>query len=113
MAHFAKIDNENIVKEIIVFEDGVTPQIVLPEGWQWVNTGDKEGCASIDGKYEDGEFYLPESQLINVPDTPAPNNGKNYNWVDNEWVEKTPQREVPEKPSANAKFNFNTWEWEV
>jgi hypothetical protein len=113
MAHFAKIDNENIVKEILVFEDGVIPQIILSEGWQWVKTDDKEGHPSINGKYEDGMFYIPEHLLIDVPNTPAPNDGKNYNWTNGKWVEKTPQKEVPNKPSDNAKFNFDTWEWEV
>jgi hypothetical protein len=113
MANWAKIDNTNIVKEIVVFDDGVTPQIVLSEGWQWVNTTDKEGFPSIDGKYEDGVFHIPASQLIGAPDTPAPNDGKNYNWINGAWVEKTPQREVPEKPNDTAKFNFDTWEWET
>jgi hypothetical protein len=113
MANWAKIDNKNIVKEIVVFDNGVTPQIVLSEGWQWVKTDNKEGHPSIDGKYEDGMFHLPEHQLINAPSIAPPNDGKNYNWINGEWVEKTPPREMPEKPSATAKFNFDTWEWEV
>jgi hypothetical protein len=36
MANWAKIDNNNIVKEILVFDDGVVPLIPLPTGWQWI-----------------------------------------------------------------------------
>jgi hypothetical protein len=40
MAIWAKVDNNNIVENILEFEPGDTPQMELPEGWQWV--GDDE-----------------------------------------------------------------------
>lgn len=41
MAHYAKIDNNNIVQEVLVFgndiEPGV-PKMPLPDGWRWIQT---------------------------------------------------------------------------
>lgn len=40
MAHFAKVDENNIVQEVLVFDlpdDGI-PLIELPEGWKWLRT---------------------------------------------------------------------------
>lgn len=40
MAHFAKIDNNNIVQDVLVFEipDDELPLMELPEGWYWIRT---------------------------------------------------------------------------
>lgn len=40
MAHFAKVDENNIVQEVLVFDipDDATPAIELPEGWKWLRT---------------------------------------------------------------------------
>lgn len=40
MAHFAKIDENNIVQEVLVFDlpDDGLPLIELPEGWRWLRT---------------------------------------------------------------------------
>lgn len=41
MAHYAKLDENNVVQEVVVFgndiEPGV-PQAPLPEGWKWMQT---------------------------------------------------------------------------
>lgn len=113
MANWAKVDNENTIKEIVVFDEITTPAINLPEGWSWVQITNQSGIPAIDGKYIDGAFVSPNLNIGDTPNIPYPNDGKNYNWKDGAWVEKTPQREVPPKPNDTAKFNFDTWEWEV
>jgi hypothetical protein len=53
MANWAKINNNNIVKEILIFDDDVTPLIELPNGWQWVkDTEEIKNDARIDDKYD-------------------------------------------------------------
>ena len=40
MAHFAKVDENNIVQDVLVFDlpdDGV-PDMELPDNWKWVQT---------------------------------------------------------------------------
>jgi hypothetical protein len=40
MAHFAKVDNNNIVQGVFVFDvpDHEVPLAELPEGWYWMRT---------------------------------------------------------------------------
>lgn len=53
MANWAKIDNNNIVKEVLVFDNGVTPSIQLPSGWQWIeDTNEVKNDARNGDKYD-------------------------------------------------------------
>jgi hypothetical protein len=40
MAHFAKVDNNNIVQDVLVFDlpDDAIPDIELPANWKWIRT---------------------------------------------------------------------------
>ena len=40
MAHFAKVDTDNIVQEVLIFDvpDDQVPAMALPDGWKWVRT---------------------------------------------------------------------------
>jgi hypothetical protein len=40
MAHFAKIDENNIVQDVLVFDipDDQLPEMELPTGWRWLRT---------------------------------------------------------------------------
>jgi len=53
MNKWAKVDNQSIVREIIVFQIGVTPLMELPEGWQWVQKTDEiKNNPSIEATYD-------------------------------------------------------------
>lgn len=41
MAHYAKLDENNVVQDVVVFSNNIepgVPQAPLPEGWRWMQT---------------------------------------------------------------------------
>jgi hypothetical protein len=92
MKNWAKIDNNNVVQEVLVFEDGVTPSVSLPEGWQLICDDDNvKNSPGIGYTYnsEYSGFVVPkpfESWAFDaencswLPPTPCPNDGNEYLW---------------------------------
>jgi hypothetical protein len=83
MAHYAKIDNNNIVQEVLVFGDDIEPGIPsapLPEGWRWIQTSYN---ANIRNKFAGkGDTYNEEYDVFLTP-KPAPSwtlNTENFGW---------------------------------
>ena len=82
MAHFAKIDNNNVVQEVLVFDisDNTLPLMPLPEGWKWVrtsyNSNIRKRFAGIGYTYdEDNDIFIqPKPYNSWILDT------QNYEW---------------------------------
>jgi hypothetical protein len=99
MAHYAKVDENNIVQEVLVFGNDVEadggPSISLPEGWRWIQTSYNRrirGSFAMIGNFYNEEldvFIGPkpyESWLLNndtkqwEPPVSHPNDGRQYSW---------------------------------
>jgi hypothetical protein len=93
MKNYAKINLENTVVDILVFEE--TPALSLPEGWkliEYVNDGSiRSNPAVINGKYDSvrdifiniqdyPSWTLNENTGRWEPPTPYPNDGNFYQW---------------------------------
>jgi hypothetical protein len=99
MSNWAKVDNNNIVKEVLVFDDGVTPSIELPSGWQWIeDTDEVKNVARIDDKYDSqrnafiriqpfASWTLDENTCTWEPPVAYPNDNTPY--VTYKWNEST------------------------
>ena len=98
MAHYAKVNSNNIVEEVFKFSDNDFPSIELPEGYQWVKTS----FNTIGGVHLD-------------PNTNQPDNGipfrKNYAGAGYIW---DPERDAfyPPKPYASWTLNETSCLWE-
>ena len=91
--NWAKINSSNIVENICVFEEGVTPSNEnLPSGWYWVC--DNDGVLnqpSIGGSYNSSSNGFIDKKLFNSwtlntstcrweAPVAKPSDGKDYNW---------------------------------
>jgi len=68
MAHYAKVDENNIVQEVITFSDDVepgVPEAPLPEGWRWIQTSFnkkiRKNYAGVGFTYdEERDAFIPQ-----------------------------------------------------
>jgi hypothetical protein len=115
MKNWAKVNSDNIVVDVQVYEDDVTPQAVLPEGWLWVlddetvkndagigNTYDATRQAFI-GQCKFKGWVLNEETCGWEPPVPAPNQ-----WVLNE---ETDERESVEPGGSSWIWDNDTESW--
>lgn len=98
MAHYAKVNSDNIVDEVITFNDEVEadggPSAPLPDGWRWIqcsyNTRNGEhlnGGTPLRNTFPGkGCVYNPEHDLFHLP---QPHN----NWTLNQttWLWEAPK----------------------
>jgi len=138
MAHFAKLDENNIVTEIVVVNNDV---LLRTDGTEseykgkvflnglfgnatWVQTSFngnfRKQYAGIDYTYDETNDVFISPQLFNSwtldenfdwqPPTPYPNDGKSYNWNEEtlSWDLFT-----PEQPFNSWTWNEPTWEWQA
>jgi len=95
MAHFAKIDSNNTVTEVIVAEQDFIDSGVVGDSFLWVQTSYnknfRKNFASIGGTYDKtrdafippkpyASWTLVEDTCLWEPPTAHPANGKNYAW---------------------------------
>ena len=95
MAHFAKIDSNNTVMEVIVAEQDFINSGVVGDSFLWVQTSYnknfRKNFASIGGTYDKtrdafippkpyASWTLVEDTCLWEPPTTHPANGKNYIW---------------------------------
>jgi hypothetical protein len=66
MAHFAKVDKDNIVQDVLVFDvpDNQVPAMELPSGWYWMrtsyNNNIRKNYAGIGYRYDkDRDAFIP------------------------------------------------------
>jgi hypothetical protein len=106
MAHFAKVDNNNIVQEVLVFSDEVEsgggPLMELPTDWRWIQTSYnkriRKNFASIGMIYDETrDAFLHIKPFLD--------------WILNEetceWEPPTPK---PERP-VDGEGNMGDWIW--
>ena len=86
MAHFAKIDNNNTVTEVIVAEQDFINSGAVGDSFLWVqtsyNNNFRKNFAEIGGTYDKTrDAFIP----------PKPDNGLEYEWNEEttNWVEIT------------------------
>ena len=106
MAHFAKIDSNNTVTQIIVAEQDFINSGVVGDSFLWVQTSYnknfRKNFASIGGTYDKtrdafippkpyASWVLNESTCHWKAPSDYPNDGKDYNWDEDttSWKEKT------------------------
>ena len=103
MAHFAKIDNNNIVTQIIVAEKNFINSGLVGDDFLWVqtsyNSNFRKQFAKVGGTYDktNDVFVQPKpynSWTLNAshdwqPPTPKPDDGKKYEWDEDDqaWIE--------------------------
>jgi hypothetical protein len=86
MKNWAKINNENVVIDTLVFDDDVIPSINLPEGWRWIQSDRSPIGSTYD---EENNFFivpkpfaswsLDENGIWNPP-IEFPGDGNKYVW---------------------------------
>jgi hypothetical protein len=109
MKNYAKVDNNNIVREVIVFGDDIGPSgptAPIPENWHWIETSESMRN-KLAGR---GDTYNEEYDVFLSP-KPAPSwtlNTENFKWeppvpmpedwddVDYIWNEETQSWDAPE-----------------
>lgn len=107
MAHFAKVDDNNIVQEVLVFGDDVEssggPLMELPAGWRWIQTSYnkriRKNFASIGMIYDEGRDAFLHTKPFS-------------DWILNEetclWEPPTPK---PPRPVNESGDLINDWVW--
>jgi hypothetical protein len=107
MAHYAKLNENNIVQEVIVFDNDIepgVPQAPLPEDWRWMQTSYN---ANIRKKFASkGDTYNEE---LDAFVSPKPANSWTLNTSTCKW-------EAPvAKPSDDQDYNWNesTQSWDL
>lgn len=106
MAHFAKVDDNNIVQDVLVFSDEVEssgPLIELPTGWRWIQTSYnkriRKNFASIGMIYDESRDAFLH---------PKPFSGWILNEEICEWEPPTPK---PPRPTNESGDLINDWIW--
>tara|TARA_Y100001951_G_C11154167_1_gene190951 strand:- start:160 stop:483 length:324 start_codon:yes stop_codon:yes gene_type:complete len=106
MSHFAKIDNDNVVTEVIVSEQDFINSGVVGDSFRWIqtsyNNNFRKNFAGIGGTYDKTrDAFIPvkpfPSWVLNETtcrwDAPVayPDDGKIYLWNEEttDWIEKT------------------------
>ena len=106
MSHFAKIDNNNIVTDIIVAEQDFINSGIVGDSFLWIqtsyNNNFRKNFAGIEGTYDKTrDAFIPvkpfPSWTLNETtcrwDAPVtyPDDGKTYLWNEatTNWIEKT------------------------
>lgn len=104
MAHFAQIDDNNIVRQVLVID-----QAEINTG----NWGDPAKWIQTSYNTRGGVYYTPNTN------TPDPDQSKalrkNYAGIGHTWLPNGPQGEgfVPPKPYPSWVMNPNTYLWEA
>jgi|TARA_B110000879_G_C11057056_1_gene465195 hypothetical protein len=105
MSHFAKIDNNNIVTDVIVSEKDFINSGAVGDEFLWVqtsyNNSFRKQMAMIGGTYDktNDVFVQPKpynSWTLNAshdwqPPTPMPDDGNDYEWNEatTSWIEQS------------------------
>jgi hypothetical protein len=95
MSHFAKIDNNNIVTEVIVSEKDFINSGIIGDEFLWIQTSYNE---NFRGKYASVGYYWDSAKGVFTP--PKPFNSWILNTVSYEW-------EAPVKSGGDGSY---TWD---
>ena len=128
MSHFAKIDNNNLVTEVVVAEQKFINSGALGDTFRWVqtsyNNNFRKNFASIGGTYDKTRdaFIAPKpfpSWTLNETtclwEAPAayPDEGKKYDWNEDTttWNEVVPTAAIPQIPPIDYPDDGNDYNW--
>jgi hypothetical protein len=108
MAHYAKVDENNIVQAVIKFDDSVepgVPQAPVPDGWKWVQTSYN---ASIRKKFAGIGDTHDENADVFIPSKPY------ASWVLNEetWLWESPVERPTYDPENLVVWNESNQSWD-
>jgi len=109
MAHYAKLDENNVVQEVIVFGDDIEPGVPespLPEGWRWMQTSYNNNIRKRFAAK--GMLY---NQSIDAFITPQPFSSWTFNSETASW--DSPIARPTDGDASDYTWNESTQSWDL